>query len=98
MALDSVRGIVNFGTSGTGGRIEKAGRIGRIETGGTSGTGETSGTGGTSGMVGRVEWVDEWNGWECEPKPANAWSWVCGGDCGTGGCIFLFLWFIICNL
>ena len=22
--------------------------------------------------------------WECEPKPANAWSWVCGGDCGTG--------------
>ena len=38
MALDSVRGIVNFGTSGTGGRIEKAGRIG------TSGTGETSGS------------------------------------------------------
>ena len=30
---------MNFGTSGTGGRIEKAGRIG------TSGTGETSGTG-----------------------------------------------------
>ena len=23
--------------------------------------------------------------WECEPKPANAWSWVCGGDCETGG-------------
>ena len=23
--------------------------------------------------------------WECEPKPANAWSWVCGGDCGTSG-------------
>ena len=22
---------------------------------------------------------------ECEPKPANAWSWVCGGDCETGG-------------
>ena len=30
---------MNFGTSGTGGRIEKAGRIGRA---GTSGTGETS--------------------------------------------------------
>ena len=26
-----------------------------------------------------------WDGWECEPKPANAWSWVCGGDCGTDG-------------
>ena len=30
------------------------------------------------------EW-DRWDKWECEPKPANAWSWVCGGDCGTGG-------------
>ena len=29
------------------------------------------------------EW-DEWDRWECEPKPTNAWSWVCGGDCGTG--------------
>ena len=28
---------------------------------------------------------DNWDKWECEPKPANAWSWVCGGDCGTGG-------------
>ena len=36
MALDSARGIVNFGTSG------RAGRIGTGETGGTSGTGETS--------------------------------------------------------
>ena len=46
------------------------------------------------------EW-DRWDEWECEPKPANAWSWVCGGDCGTSGTsgrIFLFLWFIICNL
>ena len=33
---------MNFGTSGTGGRIEKAGRIG---------TGETSGAGGTSGGI-----------------------------------------------
>ena len=32
---------MNFGTSGTGGRIEKAGRIGRA---GTSGTGETGGS------------------------------------------------------
>ena len=47
---------MNFGTSGTGGRIEKAGRI------------ETSGTSGTSGAG------------------------------GTSGRIFLFLWFIICNL
>ena len=28
MALDSVSGIMNFGTSGTGGTSEKAGRIG----------------------------------------------------------------------
>ena len=34
------------------------------------------------GGVGRWE---GWGGWECEPKPANAWSWVCEGNCGTGG-------------
>ena len=45
MALDSARGIMDFGTSGTGGTSEKAGRIGRI---GRIRTGETSGTGGTS--------------------------------------------------
>jgi len=39
MALNSARGIMNCGTSGTGERVEKAG------TGGMSGTGETSRTG-----------------------------------------------------
>ena len=33
----------------------------------------------------RAARAEMWDRWECEPKPANAWSWVCGGDCGTGG-------------
>ena len=38
------------------------------------------------GVLGvRAARAEIWDRWECEPKPANAWSWVCGGDYGTGG-------------
>ena len=50
MALDSARGILNFGTRGTGGRIGtgETSETGRMSgTGGTSETGETGGTSGT---------------------------------------------------
>ena len=87
MALDSARGILNFGTRGTGGRVEKAGRIGRAgtsETGGRIGTGETSETGRMSGTGGTSETGET------------------GGTSGTGetsGVFFCFcsLSFVICN-
>ena len=36
----------------------------------------------------RAARAEMWDRWECEPKPANAWSWVCGGNYGTGGILW----------
>ena len=62
------------------------GRMGRLR--GLGGLGQVRRVGQVGVRAARAEMWDEWDRWdkwECEPKPANAWSWVCGGDYGTGG-------------